>query len=137
MTGSELAVGLGALILLHMASHPPANQLWFVHMVVSGFQEEHIPMHQCFSSSCIMFDNVPLDQVVSRYSSVAQSCPTLCDPMNCSLQVPLSMVFSQQEYWSGLLFFTPRDLPGPGIKPVSPALAGRFFTTEPPGKPPK
>ena len=50
-------------------------------------------------------------------------------------QAPLSMGFSRQEYWSGLPFLSPGDLPKPGIKPVSPALAGRFFTTEPPGKP--
>ena len=46
------------------------------------------------------------------------------------------MGFSRQEYWSVLPFSSPGDLPGPGIKLVSPALAGRFFTTEPPGKPP-
>jgi len=45
------------------------------------------------------------------------------------------MEFSRQEYWSGLPFPTPEDLPDLGIKPVSPALAGRFFTTEPPGNP--
>ena len=48
------------------------------------------------------------------------------------------MGFSSQEYWSGLPFPPPRDLPDPGIEPVSlmsPALAGRFFTTAPPGKP--
>ena len=53
-------------------------------------------------------------------------------------QVPLSMEFSRQEYWSSLPFPTPRDLPNPGIEPtspVSPALVGRFFTTELPGKP--
>ena len=53
-------------------------------------------------------------------------------------QAPLSMEYSRQEYWSGLLFLPPWDLPDPGIKPkslVSPALAGRFFTTIPPGKP--
>ena len=47
-------------------------------------------------------------------------------------QAPLSMVFSRQEYWSGLLCFPPGDLPNPGIKPVSlipPVLAGGFFTT--------
>ena len=47
-------------------------------------------------------------------------------------QVPLSMGFSRQEYWRGLLLPPPGDLPHPGIKPsslVSPALAGRFFTT--------
>ena len=42
---------------------------------------------------------------------------------------------SQQQYWSGLLFPSPGDLPNPGIKPASPALAGGFFTTEPPGNP--
>ena len=50
-------------------------------------------------------------------------------------QAPLSMGFSRQEYWSGLPFPSPGDLSDPGIEPVSPALAGGFFTTEPPGKP--
>jgi len=48
------------------------------------------------------------------------------------------MEFSSQEYWSGLPFPTPRDLPNPGIEPTFfeyPALAGRVFTTEPPGEP--
>ena len=52
-------------------------------------------------------------------------------------QAALSIGFSRQEYWSGLPCPPPGDLPEPGIKPaslVSPALAGRFFTTEPPGK---
>ena len=49
------------------------------------------------------------------------------------------MEFSRQEYWSGLPFSTPRDIPDPGIKPISlasPALPGRFFTTGPPEKSP-
>ena len=64
-------------------------------------------------------------------------CPTLCDPMDSLLahQAPLSVGFSRQEYWSGLPFPPPGDLPHPGIEPVSPLLTGRFFTTEPPGKP--
>ena len=45
------------------------------------------------------------------------------------------MEFSKQEYWSGLPFPTPGDLPDSGIEPVSPALAGGFFTAELPGKP--
>ena len=45
------------------------------------------------------------------------------------------MRFSRQEYWSGLPCPPPWDLPHPGIKPISPALQGRFITTEPPGKP--
>ena len=67
-------------------------------------------------------------------------CPTLCDPMGYSPQAPLSMGFSRQEYWSGLSFPPPGDLPDPGIKlvsPVSPAVAGVFFTAEPPEKPPQ
>ena len=53
---------------------------------------------------------------------VAQSCPALCNPMDCSLQAPVSMEFSRQEHWSGLLFPSPRDLPNPGISPGCPAL---------------
>ena len=45
------------------------------------------------------------------------------------------MGFFRQEYWSGLLFPPPGDLPYLGIEPASPALAGRFFTVQPPGKP--
>ena len=43
---------------------------------------------------------------------------------------PLSMGFPMQEYCSGLLFPSPGNLPNPGIKPATPALAGEFFTTE-------
>ena len=52
-------------------------------------------------------------------------------------RAPLSMGLSRQEYWSELPFPPPRDLPNPEIEPRSPVLAGRFFTTEPPGKPSK
>ena len=45
------------------------------------------------------------------------------------------MGFPRQEYWSGVPFPSPRDLLNPGIEPASLALAGRFFTAEPPGKP--
>ena len=59
-------------------------------------------------------------------------------PWTVAHQAPLSMGFSRQEYWSGLPFPPPGDLPHPGIKlasPEVPALAGKFFTTEPPGNP--
>ena len=65
---------------------------------------------------------------------VAESCLTLCDPMDCSLQAPLSMEFSRQEHWSGLPFPFPGNLPDPGIKPGSPALQADFLPSEPPGK---
>ena len=51
--------------------------------------------------------------------------------MDCDFQAPLSLGFFRQEYWSG---YSPGDLPDLGIEPTSPALAGDFFTTEPPGK---
>ena len=50
-------------------------------------------------------------------------------------QAPLSVKFSRQEYWSGLPFPFPGNLSNPGITPESPALAGRFFISEPSGKP--
>ena len=56
-------------------------------------------------------------------------------PWTVAHQAPLFMEFSRQEYLSGLLFPTAADLPHPGTEPVSPALAGTFFTTMPPGEP--
>ena len=70
--------------------------------------------------------------------SVTQLCLTFCYPMDLICQAPQSMEFSRQEYWCRLPFPTPGDLLDPGIEhtsPESPALAGRFFSTEPPGKP--
>ena len=53
---------------------------------------------------------------------VAQSRPTLCDPMDyIACQSSLSVEFSRQKYWSGLSFPSPEELPNPGIKPWSPA----------------
>ena len=68
------------------------------------------------------------------YCSVAKLCPTLQPPWTVAHQASLSMGFPRQEYWSGLSFPSPRGHFHPGIKPTSAALAGRFFTTELPGK---
>ena len=70
-----------------------------------------------------------------KASVIAQSCPTLGDPMACSLPgsgfLPwaqiLAMEFSRQECWSGLPFPSPRDLPDPGVEPRCP-IGDRFFT---------
>ena len=56
-------------------------------------------------------------------------------PWTVAHQARLSMRFSRQEYWSGLPFPSPGDLPDPGIKPRSPALQADALTSEPPGKP--
>ena len=55
---------------------------------------------------------------------VAQSCLTLLDPMDVARQAPLSVGLSGQEYWSGLPFPSPANLPDPGIKLGSAALQG-------------
>ena len=68
-------------------------------------------------------------------SEVAQSCLTLCDPMDCILPGFSVHGISRQEYWDGLLFPSPGDLPDPGIKPRSPALQADTLPSEPPGKP--
>ena len=56
-------------------------------------------------------------------------------PWTLAREAPLFLEFSRQEYWKGLPFPPPEDLPDARIKPRSPALAGGFFTTGPPGKP--
>ena len=68
---------------------------------------------------------------------VDKSCPALLQlhGLYVAHQAPLSKGFSRQEYRSGLPFPAPGDPPHPEIEPTSPALPGRFFTAEPPGKP--
>ena len=74
--------------------------------------------------------------------SFRSACSVMSDSLSTSqtvaCQAALSMGFSRQEYWSGLPFPSSGNLPGPRIEfmsPASTALAGVFFTTEPPGKP--
>ena len=59
----------------------------------------------------------------------------LAGPWTVARQTPPSMEFSRQEYWSGLPFPSPGDLPDPGIKPRSPAMQAAALPSEPPGKP--
>ena len=59
----------------------------------------------------------------------------LATPWTVAYQPPSSMEFSRQEYWSGLPFLSPGDLPDPGIEPGSPALQADALPYEPPGKP--
>ena len=69
------------------------------------------------------------------YCLVAKLCLTLAMPWTIVFQAPLSVGFFRQEYWSGLPFPSPGDLPDPRIKFMSPELAGGFSTTELPAKP--
>ena len=77
-------------------------------------------VNECMRAHSVMSDSLPPHGLVAHQPS-------------------LSLEFYRQRYWCGLKFPTTGDLPDPGIKPVSlapPALAGRFFTTAPPGKSP-
>ena len=74
------------------------------------------------------------------YACVLSHVQLFVTPWTAAHKPPLSMEFSRQEYWSGLPFPTPEDLPNPGVKTgitslTSPAMAGGLFITEPPGKP--
>ena len=103
------------------------------------------PTPRAFSNSCIsnwwclmlgkiesaMQVNFICVVVVYKLNLVQLFAP----PWIVAHQASLSMEFPRQECWSGLPFSPPGYLPKPGIKPTSFALAGRFFTTEPPGKP--
>ena len=59
----------------------------------------------------------------------------LATPWTVAHQAPPSMGFSRREYWSGVPFPSPGDLPNPGIEPGSPALQADTLSSEPPGKP--
>ena len=72
---------------------------------------------------------------IQNKNEFAQSCPTLCVPMDYSPTRLLRLWdFSRQESWSGLPFPSPGDLPNPGIDPPSPALQADDLPSEPPGK---
>ena len=67
---------------------------------------------------------------------VVQPCLILCNPMDyIDCQIPLSMGFSRQEYWSGLPFLSPGDLPNPEIETRSPTLQADSLPSDPQGKP--
>ena len=97
------------------------------------------PRHST-GNSLFLYVSLPLSQfLLKKMSCVVLSRSVMSSslrlPWTVDHQAPLSMDFSRQEYWSGLPFLPPGHLPYPGIEPASPALAGRFFTTQPPGKP--
>ena len=87
----------------------------------------------CESLQCIPITYNILQQLFCCL--VAKSCLNLVTPRTVTRQAPLFMGFPKQEHWNGLPFLSARDIPDPGIEPASPALAGGFFISEPPGKP--
>ena len=91
-----------------------------------------------FGRGCLLklqFQTEPKGGRVQVYGVLLNPCGVLSSvrhfptPRTIARQAPLSMGFSRPEFWSGLPFPPPGDLPDPGIEPASPALAGGFFTT--------
>ena len=83
----------------------------------------------------MLISAVQLSNSVGGGGLVAKLYSALATAWTVALQAPLSMGFPRQEYWNGLPFPPPGDLPHPEMEPSSLALAGAFFTTGPPGKP--
>ena len=91
--------------------------MWLV--VVALIKNTHRKRHWslcCAVLGCLVQLHFKRMVLFSCFCSVAQSCLTLCDPMDCNL----SLGFPRQEHWSGLPFPPPGDLPDPGIEPASP-----------------
>ena len=87
---------------------------------------------QCLPDSFLLSVMFMIPIYVAIYKSVCSVVSDSATPWTVAHQAPLSMEFSREEYWSGLPFPSPGDLPNPEIEPTSlrsPALAGRFFTT--------
>ena len=103
------------------------------------------PLVGRYTGSATMENKMEVLQKIQSRSTMCSVCvqslsraQLFATPWIIALQAPLSMEFSRQDYWSGLPFPSPGDLPDPGIEhasPAPPSLVGRFFTTAPPGKP--
>ena len=93
--------------------------------IASMLDQSHVPFH-----------NHPFPLLQCVLWCVLSRVQHSATPWTAACQAPLSMGFSQQEYWSGLPLSLPSELPYPGINPASPALTDRFLTTVPLGKTP-
>ena len=85
---------------------------------------------------CHIHTHTQMSGVTAHVHAKLLSCARFfATPWMVAHQVPLSMQFSRQEYWSGLSFSSPEDLPNPGIEPRSPTLQADSLLSEPSGKP--
>jgi len=118
------------LELNHIYQHPRCNKNAFVYITAINRQ----CMKNCDVTFIMNWDFMyPLSLQAQSLSHVW----LFVTPWPVANKVPLPMEFPRQQYWSGLSFPSPGDIPDPGIKSVSsvsPGLPGGFFTTEPPGK---
>ena len=105
------------------------------HIIAPG-KEQNSNFEVWFLLNAYCFCTIVSQTMISQIPCVCISCVQLfATPWTVAHQAPTSMGFSRQEYWSGLPFASPGDLPNPGIEPRSPALQADALTSEPPGKP--
>ena len=116
-----------------------------LHLITSTCPKTPL-FYELLSVSCVLALEPWLQfaLLTRAYPSVLFACMRVCilscvplfgTPWTVAHQAPLFMGFTRQEYWSGVPFPPPGDLPSPGTELASSALADRFFTTEPLGKP--
>ena len=139
---TDLTLGFFNPVAVPSSESGRLNQLWFTSafpfpllIPVSGHTLHLLPKPRFWHESSVCVSHPFTWPNYSVTVLVAQSCPTLCDPMGSAHQAPLSMGSSRQGYWSGLPFPSPGDLPNPGIEPGSPALQADSLLTELQGKP--
>ena len=105
----------------------PLSRWWHIYISL----HLNISLQKLFSPDFSTLPSNGSNLIVSLSVLVTQSCPTLCDSMDCTArQALLSMGFSRQGYWSGLPFPSPGDIPSPGIKLGSPALQADALLSE-------
>ena len=112
-----------------MTREPKASNVDKTVSSINGIEKNWINTYRAMKLDCYL---TPLTKSEVKLLSHVHLFAT---PWTVAYKAPLSMEFSRQEYWSGLPFPSPGDLPDPGIKPRSPALQADALPSEPPGKP--
>ena len=126
------------VLFLALSSHPSSPRVKI--FPISGLQDARSYQYFPCPSDGILTDRQLTGDPANRWCMLSHSVVSIsfATLWTVACQAAPSMEFSRQEYWSGLPFPLLGELPDPGIEPTSlasPALAGRFFATVPPGKP--
>ena len=112
---------------------PPLTHPSIICLPVTIHRANHLSVHSSIQSSSIPFPS-PITHQYSESENVTQSSLTLCHSMDCSPPGSSAMEFSRQEYWSGLPFPSPGNLPNLRTEPGSSALQADSSPSEPQGK---
>ena len=141
----QQAVRAGSMTLISVVKHLSLSLVLFQEGNSSTGSANSCPDHsqaplqkhliQAFRSLKILKGRIFTSQEFTMCARELSCGCLFATPWTVALQAPLPMDFSRQEYWSGSTFPPPGYLPHSGIAPASPSWAGRFFTTEPAGKP--